>query len=435
MFDVKDKKENNSQHLNAFDEKNGNFLSKDGNKNNSVARDNYSNQQKSASQTNSTVNSDDYFEFRKALEQLNRELDEENSSGKNVADSKNKLSLNAVVPEKQSAQASFDMGGNNVKTNTVGEQNNAPFTPFADKPDVIQNLNNGQTEVVKTAESSDKKSYIKQDNANVNNTKSGINNANNCNHQYNVKETKADTDGVNAQKKTAGAYAQSDDCAREYTAVKYANYTAKIDYDCTLPTIASDEIRACITKLRDYGFKSICILASRMKMFKKAYPDVCFCAVIGYPSGEMTENSKCCEIKDAIKNGAKEIDVFFRISSLKDDKNRQIVRELAHYRRIIGSKRVFKLSLDCSLLTEDDFKVVAKAAIKAKADFLVIRNCALSQDKFQLCVSKECSGKIKIEYADNVASLADINKLADIGAERFLSSKATLLADAVKRKL
>lgn len=434
MFDVKDKKENNSQQLNAFDEKNGNFFNKDGNKNNIASKDNYSNEQKTASPTSSTVNSDDYFEFRKALEQLNRELDEENDSEKNVADSKSKFSLSAVASEKQSAQASSDTGGNNIKTNNVGEQNNAPFAPFADKPDVMQNLKNGQTEVIKRTENSDKKSYIKQENPNANNN--GINNANNRNlNRYNEKAAKADIGGANAQKKTTGAYVQSDDCAREYTAVKYANYTAKIDYDCTLPTIASDEIRACITELRDYGFKSICILASRMKMFKKAYPDVCFCAVIGYPSGEMTENSKCCEIKDAIKNGAKEIDVFFRISSLKDDKNRQIVCELAHYRRIIGSKRVFKLSLDCSLLTEDDFKAVAKAAIKAKADFLVIRNCALSQDKFQLCVSKECSGKIKIEYADNVASLADINKLADIGAERFLSSKATLLADAVKRKL
>lgn len=414
MFDVKDKKENNSGRLNEFDKKNGVFANK-GNADSFTASNCYSSEQKTTNQTNSTVESDDYFEFRKALEQLNRELDEENSSDKKSVFLKNNLPTGAVEHEKQSTEKnSVLMGQDNTKVNNGGEKNSAPFTPFADKDVLQSNTNISQTEVVKASEDPVKKTHTKQENTTANIT---------------------DASGARDRKTIGATAAQAEDYSSEYTAVKYANYTAKIDYDCTLPTITSDEIRARITKLRDYGFKSICILASRMKMFKKAYPDVCFCAVIGYPSGEMTENSKCCEIKDAIKNGAKEIDVFFRISSLKDDKNRQIVRELAHYKRIIGKKRILRLSVDCSLLTEEDFKIVAKAAIKAKADFLVIRNCLLSQDKFQLCISKACSGKIKIEYADNVASLADINKLADIGAERFLSSKATLLADAVKRKL
>lgn len=424
MFDVKDKKENNSGQLNAFDKNNGDFANK-GNADGFATNNCYSSEQKTVNKTNSTVESDDYFEFRKALEQLNRELDEENTNDKKVDFAKNNLQTSAVKPEKQLTEKnSAFMGQDNPKVNNGGEKNSTPFTPFADKDVLQSNTNNSQTEVVKASEDPVKKTYTKQENTTAN-----IKNANITNASI------TDASGANTHKTIGATAAQSEDYTSEYTAVKYANYTAKIDYDCTLPTITSDEIRARITKLRDYGFKSICILASRMKMFKKAYPDVCFCAVIGSPSGEMTENSKCCEIKDAIKNGAKEIDVFFRISSLKDDKNRQIVRELAHYKRIIGKKRIFKLSVDCSLLTEEDFKIVAKAAIKAKADFLVIRNCLLSQDKFQLCVSKACSGKIKIEYADNVASLADINKLADIGAERFLSSKATLLADAVKRKL
>lgn len=223
--------------------------------------------------------------------------------------------------------------------------------------------------------------------------------------------------------------------AKQISDVKYAKLMSKIDYDCTRPTLTTADIKSTSGALAEYGFKSICILASRMKMFKKKAADVNFCAVIGYPSGEMTENSKACEIKEAVRFGAAEVDVFFRTSSLKDDKPGAILRELKRYRRIIGKKKIFKLSFDCELVNTDEIRFIADTAHKAKADYLVVRNCRADKAKLQIAIAKTCSGKCKIEYADNVVCLADADRLCSLGADRFLLTEAKEFAKRVKSEI
>lgn len=222
---------------------------------------------------------------------------------------------------------------------------------------------------------------------------------------------------------------------KQINEVKYAKMMSKIDFDLTRPTLSSADIKTQSGALAEFGFKSLCILASRMKLFKKKAKEINFCAVIGYPSGEMTENSKACEIKEALRAGAKEVDVFFRTSSLKDDKQKNILRELKRYRSIIGKKRIFKLSFDCELVNSDEMRFIADIAFKAKADYLVVRNCLADKAKLQIAIAKTCANKCKVEYADNVTCLADMERLSDLGADRFLLTEAKEVAKKVREEL
>lgn len=242
----------------------------------------------------------------------------------------------------------------------------------------------------------------------------------------------ADTTSVTAQKTQ-----KTEDSAikKQINEVKYAKMMSKIDFDLTRPTLSSADIKTQSGALAEFGFKSLCILASRMKLFKKKAKEINFCAVIGYPSGEMTENSKACEIKEALRAGAKEVDVFFRTSSLKDDKQKNILHELKRYRRIIGKKRIFKLSFDCDLVNSDEMRFIADVAFKAKADYLVVRNCLADKAKLQIAIAKTCANKCKVEYADNVTCLADMERLSDLGADRFLLTEAKEVAKKVREEL
>ena len=236
---------------------------------------------------------------------------------------------------------------------------------------------------------------------------------------------------------TAQKTQKSEDPAikKQINEVKYAKMMSKIDFDLTRPTLSSADIKTQSGALAEFGFKSMCILASRMKLFKKKAKEINFCAVIGYPSGEMTENSKACEIKEALRAGAKEVDVFFRTSSLKDDKQKNILRELKRYRSIIGKKRIFKLSFDCEIVNSDEMRFIADIAFKAKADYLVVRNCLADKAKLQIAIAKACANKCKVEYADNVTCLADMEKLSDLGADRFLLTDAKEIAKKVREEL
>lgn len=221
----------------------------------------------------------------------------------------------------------------------------------------------------------------------------------------------------------------------QFKQVMFSNLVSKIDYDCTLPTITSAEIADEAGKAVEFGFGSVCILASRMKTFKKQSKTQRFCAVIAYPSGEMTEKSKICEIKEATFGGAAEIDVFFRISALKDEKRRLIVRSLVKYGKVIGRKRIYKLSIDSTMVSKEEAQFIVQAAAEAKVDYLVVRNCDFADTRTQLFYAKLCAGKCKLEFAHNVSDLSSMTKLTDIGTERFLLANATEVATRLREEL
>lgn len=226
----------------------------------------------------------------------------------------------------------------------------------------------------------------------------------------------------------------AEDLKEQYKQRKIANLFLKIDMDCTMPNLSSAEIADRAGQAKLYGLSSVCILASRMKMFKKQAAEQNFCAVIAYPSGEMTEKSKICEIREAAKNGAREIDVFFRISALKDEKRKQIIKSLKKYRFVIGKKKIFKISVDSTLITADEAEFIVDAAREAKIDYIVVHNCG-NDERTRLFYSGLCAGKCKLEFADCAVNLVLAEKLTAIGAERFLLREAISVADSMREEI
>jgi len=217
--------------------------------------------------------------------------------------------------------------------------------------------------------------------------------------------------------------------------MRIKNLLWMIDYDCTSPTMTTAEISDCAKQAQTYGLKSVCILASRMKNFKNQAKNQCFCAVVAYPSGEMASNSKILEIKDALKNGASEIDVFFRVSALRDEKPRAIIKTLKKYRKVIGDKHVFKLSVDSSEITNEEAKFIADAAKQAHVDFIVVRNCAVDEIDKQIYYASLRSESCRIEFVDNVWDYETINLLNYVGSYRFLLKNALVVADRIRDSL
>lgn len=92
-------------------------------------------------------------------------------------------------------------------------------------------------------------------------------------------------------------------------------------------------------------------------------------AVIGFPLGAMTTKAKVFEAKDAIANGADEIDMVINIGMLKAEKIDYIENEIAEIKKAIGSK-VLKVIIETCFLTDSEKKNACRASLNAKADFI-----------------------------------------------------------------
>lgn len=257
------------------------------------------------------------------------------------------------------------------------------------------------------------------------------------NENVTASEKPAEVEQENVQphvQTSADAYC-SDDLKEQFRLRKFATFASKIDLDCTMPNLSSSEIADRAEQAKLFGLASVCTLASRMRMFKKQSAEQVFCAVIAYPSGEMTEKSKICEIREAKSNGAKEIDVFFRISALKDEKRKNIIKSLKKYRFVIGKKNVFKLSIDSLLITNEEAEFIVEAATAAKVDYLVVRNCALNDERTKLFFSGLCAGKLKLEFSDCIINLSSAEKLSAIGTDKFLLHDALAVAATMRDEI
>ncbi len=251
---------------------------------------------------------------------------------------------------------------------------------------------------------------------------------------FEIPEKKAESADVQAKSMPVDMSKSEDteELKNRYKNMKYKNIVSKIDLDCTAPVTTIADINVLADRAKNYGLGSVCVLAGRMKYFKTLAKTQAFCAVVGYPYGEMSEQAKINEIRDALRYGATSVDVFVRVSALKDEKPRQIAKSLAKYARAVGKKNTFKVSIDCSVLSKEEGKIIVNAAAEAKADCVVIRNCARNDARTQLYYADICGGKCKVEFADSADNLAAITGLTGVGTDRFLSKNAFELANSVR---
>ena len=355
------------------------------------------------------------FESKESLE--DREADELSDSGdtSDVDSIDEAESPVGVAPESFESGSSAEIGADLKPSEAESSE-----APDSDAIEVAEISGDGEASGAES-ELSDKSTDLCTDEENPETT-----------GELKAAESESETEGKSV---TEADSSPDEKLEEQFKQVMFSNLVSKIDYDCTLPTITSAEIADEAAKAVEFGFGSVCILASRMKTFKKQSKTQRFCAVIAYPSGEMTEKSKICEIKEATFGGAAEIDVFFRISALKDEKRRLIVRSLVKYGKVIGRKRIYKLSIDSTMVSKEEAQFIVQAAAEAKVDYLVVRNCDFSDTRTQLFYAKLCAGKCKLEFAHNVNDLSSMTKLTDIGTERFLLSNASEVALRLREEL
>lgn len=150
------------------------------------------------------------------------------------------------------------------------------------------------------------------------------------------------------------------------------NIASMIDHTLLKADATKEMVEKLCKEAREYGFAAVCINPSYIKLSKELLKDseVKVATVIGFPLGANIKEVKAFEAKNAIENGADEVDMVINIGALKS-KDYNLVRE--DIEAVVDESKdraIVKVIIETCLLTDEEKVMACKLAKEAGADFV-----------------------------------------------------------------
>ena len=199
-----------------------------------------------------------------------------------------------------------------------------------------------------------------------------------------------------------------------------------VDHTLLTQTATWEEIRGILDDGIKYQTASACIPAAYVKQAAE-YVDgrLPICTVIGFPNGYSTTAVKVFETKDAIENGAEEIDMVVNIGWVKDGKYQEIEDEIRQIHEACGGK-ILKVIIETCLLTEEEKIRMCETVTSAGAEFIKTStgfSTAGATFADVKLMRKHVGKEVKVKAAGGIASLEDAEKFIALGADRLGTSR------------
>ena len=150
--------------------------------------------------------------------------------------------------------------------------------------------------------------------------------------------------------------------------MKLNNY---IDHTLLKPTATTADIIKLCGEAKEHQFFSVCVNSSYVKLASKQLNNTTIkvCAVIGFPLGAVSTKAKVFEAKQAVKDGAKEVDMVLNIGYLKSEAYKKVKKDIKQVKKVL-KKQTLKVILETCFLTDDEILIASKLALEAGADFI-----------------------------------------------------------------
>ena len=201
---------------------------------------------------------------------------------------------------------------------------------------------------------------------------------------------------------------------------------AHVDHTLLSPSATRAEILAICEDALKYRTASVCIPASYVRDAAEYLAGrVAVCTVIGFPLGYSTTAVKCFEARDAIANGADEIDMVINIGWLKDGRDEELREEIAAVKAACGDK-ILKVIIETCLLTEEEKLRMCGIVTAAGADYIKtstgFSTGGATFADVELMVGN-VGPAVRVKAAGGISSLADAERMLEIGADRLGTSR------------
>ena len=210
----------------------------------------------------------------------------------------------------------------------------------------------------------------------------------------------------------------------EYKAVKY------VDHTLLAQTATWEEIKQICDDAVTYGTASVCIPPSYVKRAKDYLGDkMPVCTVIGFPNGYNTTAVKVFETKDAVVNGADEIDMVINLGWVKEGNYDALLQEIKAVKEACGG-RLLKVIIETCLLTEEEKIAMCRVVTQAGAEFIKT-STGFSKEGATFAdiklFSEHIGEGVQMKAAGGIASLEDAEQFLKLGAARLGTSRIVKL--------
>lgn len=208
---------------------------------------------------------------------------------------------------------------------------------------------------------------------------------------------------------------------------------AKTDHTLLNQTATWQEIQQICEDALSYGTASVCIPPSYVKQAREYLGDrMEVCTVIGFPNGYNTTAVKEFEIRDAVANGAGELDMVINLGWVKDGRFDLVEEEIRILKKACQGK-ILKVIVETCLLTEEEKQKLCETVTSAGADFIKTSTgfSTAGATFADIKLFREHIGpEVKIKAAGGIASFEDAEEYIRLGAARLGTSRVIKLAKA-----
>jgi deoxyribose-phosphate aldolase len=207
------------------------------------------------------------------------------------------------------------------------------------------------------------------------------------------------------------------------------NVAAMIDHTLLKPEATKEQIEKLCQEAIENKFFSVCVNPVWVRTSKDLVKNsgVKVCTVIGFPLGASTSETKAFETKNAIENGADEVDMVINIGALKGQNDTLVESDIRAVVEAAKGKALTKVIIETSLLTKEEKIRACELSVKAGADYVKtstgFSTGGATFDDIAL-MRKTVGPTIGVKASGGVRSTEDAQKMIEAGATRIGASSS-----------
>jgi len=214
------------------------------------------------------------------------------------------------------------------------------------------------------------------------------------------------------------------------------NFAHMIDHTLLKAEATKEQIEKLCAEAKQFNFASVCVNPTWVKRSSELLQgtDVLVCTVIGFPLGANTPAVKAFEAKDAIANGAKEVDMVINIGALKDKNYELVQADIAAVVEAAKDSALVKVIIESCLLTDEEKVKACELAVAAGADYVKTSTGfstggATAEDI--ALMRKTVGPDLGVKASGGVRSLEDMKKMVEAGATRIGASSGVAIMNGL----
>ena len=211
----------------------------------------------------------------------------------------------------------------------------------------------------------------------------------------------------------------------------YRDILKKVDHTLLKQPSTWEQIKEICDDAVEFETASVCIPPSFVKQAAEYLGEKKpVCTVIGFPNGYHTTAVKVFEAKEALKDGAKEIDMVINIGWVRMGQYDKVLAEINELKKACGD-HILKVIIETCLLTEEEKVKMCEVVSASKADFIKTSTgfsaAGATKPDVALMKAHMTAGK-KIKAAGGIMDFNDAEEFVLLGADRLGTSRLVLQA-------